>query len=42
MNYKEFIENKKHSIGDFGIEPKYYPVGMFDFQKFKRFINYQT
>ena len=35
MNYKylEFLENKKHSIGNFGFEPNYYPNIAFDFQK---------
>jgi hypothetical protein len=33
MNYKEFINNKKHSIGDFGFEPNYIPKIAFDFQK---------
>ena len=33
MNYTEFLENKKHLIGDFGFEPNYYPECAFDFQK---------
>ena len=33
MEYKEFINNKKHSIGSFGFEPNYYPEIAFDFQK---------
>jgi superfamily II DNA or RNA helicase len=33
MNYQEFIENKKHSIGDFGFEANYIPNIAFDFQK---------
>jgi superfamily II DNA or RNA helicase len=33
MNYKEFIENKKHLIGNFGFEPNYTPDIAFDFQK---------
>jgi superfamily II DNA or RNA helicase len=33
MNYKEFINNKKHSIGDFGFESNYIPKIAFDFQK---------
>jgi hypothetical protein len=33
MNYKEFINNKKHSIGNFGFEPNYIPKIAFDFQK---------
>jgi hypothetical protein len=32
MTYEEFILNKKHSIGDFGFEPNYYPDMAFDFQ----------
>ena len=34
MNYKEFIENKKHSIGNFGFKANYIPDIAFDFQKF--------
>jgi hypothetical protein len=34
MNYYEFLEQKKHSIGDFGFEPNYIPDIAFDFQKF--------
>ena len=33
MNYKEFIESKKHMLGDFGFDPLYYPDIAFDFQK---------
>jgi ERCC4-related helicase len=33
MNYQEFLENKKHLIGEFGFEPKYFPDMSFDFQK---------
>ena len=33
MNYKEFIDNKKHTIGNFGFEPNYIPKIAFDFQK---------
>ena len=33
MNYKEFIENKKHSIGNSGFDPNYIPDMAFDFQK---------
>ncbi len=32
MNYEEFIESKKHSSIDFGIETNYLPSKMFDFQ----------
>lgn len=34
MNYKDFLETKKHSIGNFGIEAKFIPDQMFDFQKY--------
>jgi superfamily II DNA or RNA helicase len=33
MNYNEFLENKKHSIGNFGFEPNYIPDMAFDFQR---------
>ena len=33
MNYKEFLEQKKHSIGNFGFEANYIPEIAFDFQK---------
>jgi len=33
MEYTEFINNKKHSIGNFGFEPNYYPDIAFDFQR---------
>ena len=33
MNYTEFIESKKHSSENYGIEPKFIPDAMFDFQK---------
>lgn len=33
MNYHEFIKNKKHSLGDHGFEPNYFPEIGFDFQK---------
>lgn len=32
--YKEFLKSKKHSTQDFGIECKYLPDGLFDFQKY--------
>lgn len=32
--YLEFLEKKKHSIGDFGFKPIYIPEVAFDFQKF--------
>ncbi|NCU31882.1 MAG: hypothetical protein EOM23_02850 [Candidatus Moranbacteria bacterium] len=34
MNYKEFLETKKHLLGEFGFEPNYIPDIAFDFQKF--------
>jgi ERCC4-related helicase len=34
MKYTEFLENKKHLIGEFGFEPNYYPDMAFDFQKY--------
>jgi len=34
MNYAEFIQSKKHSIGNFGFEPVFFPDGCFDFQKY--------
>jgi len=34
MNYKEFLETKKHLIGNFGFECNYIPDMAFDFQKF--------
>ncbi len=34
MNYTEFLEQKKHSIGNSGFEANYIPEIAFDFQKF--------
>lgn len=34
MDYLEFIETKKHSIGDFGFKPNYFPDVAFDFQRY--------
>lgn len=34
MNYKEFLEKKKHTTGDFGFTPKWFPDISFDFQKY--------
>jgi superfamily II DNA or RNA helicase len=34
MEYLEFINNKKHLLGDFGFKPNYYPDMAFDFQKY--------
>ena len=33
MKYTEFLESKKHSIGDFGFDANYIPDIAFDFQK---------
>jgi len=33
MDYKEFIDKKKHISLDYGFEPSYFPDNMFDFQK---------
>lgn len=33
MNYQEFIESKKHTTGQFGFEPVYFPEKIFDFQR---------
>jgi len=33
MQYKEFLESKKHLIGSFGFEPNYIPNMAFDFQR---------
>jgi ERCC4-related helicase len=33
MDYLEFLESKKHSIGEFGFEANYIPEIAFDFQK---------
>ena len=34
MNYQTFLENKKHSIGNFGFDANYIPEIAFDFQKY--------
>lgn len=34
MEYKEFLKTKQHSSIDYGINPTFYPDGMFDFQKY--------
>ena len=34
MEYSEFLESKKHSIGNFGFKANYIPEIAFDFQKF--------
>ncbi len=33
MTYKEYLETKKHSTIDIGIDAKFIPENMFDFQK---------
>ena len=32
--YEQFLETKKHLIGEFGFEPNYIPDMAFDFQKY--------
>jgi len=34
MDYQKFLENKKHSIGNFGFKANYVPDMAFDFQKY--------
>ena len=34
IEYQEFLEKKRHMIGDFGFEPNYIPDIAFDFQKY--------
>jgi superfamily II DNA or RNA helicase len=33
-DYNKFLESKRHSIGEFGFDPNYYPDIAFDFQRF--------
>jgi ERCC4-related helicase len=33
MDYAEFIQNKRHSTGEYGFEPLWMPEGAFDFQQ---------
>ena len=33
MDYKDFLDNKKHLLGEFGFEPNYIPDMAFDFQR---------
>jgi superfamily II DNA or RNA helicase len=33
MTYEDFLQQKRHSIGDYGITPVFMPDDMFDFQK---------
>lgn len=32
MTYEQFLESKKHSVNNFGIEPNFLPGNLFDFQ----------
>jgi hypothetical protein len=34
MTYEQFLERKKHSIGEFGFKPTFFPSIAFDFQKY--------
>ena len=34
MNYKDFLESKRHTIGNFGFKPNYIPDIAFDFQEY--------
>lgn len=34
MNYEQFLESKRHTIGNYGIETKWVPDSMFDYQKY--------
>jgi ERCC4-related helicase len=34
MNYTEFLESKRHSSVNYGIEPNFIPDSMFDFQRY--------
>ena len=33
MNYSDFIDAKRHKIGDYGFQPSYFPDFAFDFQR---------
>jgi hypothetical protein len=33
MNYSDFIDTKRHKIGDYGFQPSYFPDFAFDFQR---------
>jgi superfamily II DNA or RNA helicase len=33
MEYKDFLESKRHTLGSFGFEPNYFPEMAFDFQR---------
>lgn len=34
MKYQDFIQSKKHLLGNFGFDPNWFPDGAFDFQKY--------
>lgn len=34
MNYNEFLNSKRHTLGEYGFKPNYYPDIAFDFQKY--------
>ena len=34
MDYKDFIQNKRHSSSNYGIEPVYYNDNLFDYQRY--------
>lgn len=34
MDYQEFIENKRHTVINYGFEPVWFPENIFDFQKY--------
>jgi replicative superfamily II helicase len=34
MNYEQFLESKKHTGNDYGIDASFFPDQMFDFQKY--------
>lgn len=34
ISYEQFLEGKRHSIGNFGIDPVFIPDSLFDFQKY--------
>ncbi len=34
MSYQDFLNRKKHSTGNYGIDPNYLPESLFDYQKY--------
>ena len=34
MNYTQFLEQKKHTSGNYGITPLYHPDNLFDYQNY--------